>query len=530
MCVYNIDMLPKILTNELGKMILITEGDYKSILPIGEYKLHSDFLDKSFTTIVDIYSISNAFIIQTAAHLYIISNTKEIKIEFTGLVYRVLSNLIITKENDTYKLYDNSGNDIMFELPLTQTHWFSGDSCILKENTSYLFYENVQMPKKKIPDEIKIKCQLTMPDSDDNSFTISGLKKEYIYKLSIRNIINIYSIANNLFLLRTADSKLHFFDKNIIELSSNTDLVDPVDLVDLDQTHYYSLYATLLIQEKYTNDNYTFSFRYNPSYISLVTDGHILTVNSDKTEIINLIPAYPKNGIDNPSQLCLSISKYIQKIIYANRAIYTQNMKIKNILTIDTSNIIQDTDNNIYVLNLNETPIDKIKTNMIYNFQPYTEYKLDTFDKIFSLENYLFLESSSTAYAASAASTEYNIITFPNSHPHTDINFINWIYSANKAQNNAILSKLFTIDDPEYIYIKNLCNISETDNKHFFTLLSSFANKNYLTYTELEEIITKLISANQPVDYVKILSATNINKNIVLIASISFIFVCLLFY
>lgn len=519
MCVYNIDMLPKILTNELGKMILITDGDYKSILPLGEYKLHSDFLDKSFSTIVDIYSISNAFIIQTTANLYIISNSKEIKIVFTGSVYRVLSNFIITKENDTYKLYDNNGNDNIVEIPLTQTHWFSGDYCIVKEDSSYLFYENAQMPKKKIPDEIKIKCQLTIPDKDDNSFTIQGLTKEYTYNLSMRNIINIYSIDNNLFLFRTADSKLHFFDKNIIELSSNTNQVDPVDL---DKTHYYSLYATLLIQEKYKNDDYTFSFNYKPSYINLITYGHILTVNSDKTEIINLIPAYPKNGIDNPSQLCLSIARYIQKIIYANQAIYTQNMKIKNILTFDTANIIQDTDNNIYVLNINDTPIDEIKTKMIYNFQPYTEYKLDTFDKIFSLENYLFLENSST--------TEYNVITFPNLLlQNADINFINWIYSANKAQNNAILSKLFTIDDPEYIYIKNLCNISETDNKHFFTLLSSFANKNYLTYTEIDEITTKLISANQPVDYVKILSATNINKNIVLVVSISFIFICLLF-
>jgi hypothetical protein len=208
-------MLPKILTNELGKMILITDGDYKSILPLGEYKLHSDFLDKSFSTIVDIYSISNAFIIQTTAHLYIISNTKEIKIEFTGSVYRVLSNLIITKENDTYKLYDNNGNNNIAEIPLTQTHWFSGDYCIVKEDSSYLFYENAQMPKKKIPDEIKIKCQLTIPDKDDNSFTIQGLTKEYTYNLSMRNIINIYSIDNNLFLFRTADSKLHFFDKNI---------------------------------------------------------------------------------------------------------------------------------------------------------------------------------------------------------------------------------------------------------------------------------------------------------------------------
>ena len=511
-------MLPKILTNNLGKMILVTDGDYKIVLPIGEYKLHLDFLDKSLSTIVDIYSISNAFIIQTTTHLYILNiNNKEIKIEFTGSVYRVLSNLIITKENDTYKLYDIYGNDIIFEIPLTSKHWFSGDSCIVKENSSYLFYESVQMRKKKIPDEIKIKCQLTMPNSDDNSFTISGLKNEYTYCLSMRNIINIYSITKDLFLLQTNDSKFHFFDKNIIELSSNT---DPVDPVDLDQTHYYSLYATLLIQEKYTNDDYNFSFRYNPSYINLVTDDNILIVNNDKTEIINLIPAYPKNGIDNPSQLCLSIARYIQKIIYANQAIYTQNMKIKNILTFAANNVIQDNKNNIYVLSLNETPIDKIKTNMIYNFQPYTEYKLDTFNKIFSLENYLFLETSS------AASTEYNVITFPNSHPHSDINFINWIYSANKAYNNVILSKLFTIDDPEYIYIKNLCNISETNNKHFFTLLSSFANTNELTYLEIDKTITTLISAEQPVDYVKILSTTD--NNGLLILCISFIFVCFL--
>jgi hypothetical protein len=171
------------------------------------------------------------------------------------------------------------------------------------------------------------------------------------------------------------------------------------------------------------------------------------------------------------------------------------------------------------VLSLNETPIDEIKTKMIYNFQPYTEYKLDTFDKIFSLENYLFLENRSTA-------TEYNVITFPNSHPHAYINFINWTYSANKAQRSAVLSKLFTIDDPEYIYIKKLCDISETNNKHFFTLLSSFANKNELTYLEIDKTITTLISAEHPVDYVKIISTTD--NNGLLILCMSFIFICFL--
>ena len=506
-------MLPKILTNTLGKMILVTDGDYKTILPIGEYILHSDFLDKSLSTILDIYSISNAFIIQTTTHLYILTNNinKEIKIEFTGLIYRVLSNFIITKENDIYKLYDNNGNDNIVEIPLASKHWFSGDSCIVKEDKSYLVYDTPSSLSKKIPKEIQIKCQLSIPDNDDKSFTIYGLKKEYTYNLLMCNVVSIYSISDGLFLLQTNDSKFHFFDKNIIELSSNT------DLVDLDQTHYYSLYATLLIQEKYTSDNYTFSFSYNPSYIIIITDGHILIVNNNKSAIINLIPAYPKNGIDNPSQLCLSIARYIQKIIYANQAIYIQNMAIKNILTFAANNVIQDNKNNIYMLSLNETPIDEIKTKLIYNFQPYTEYKLDTFDKIFSLENYLFLETSSA---------EYNVITFPNSHPHTDINFKNWIYSANKAQGAAVLSKFFTIDDPEYIYIKKLCNISETDNKQFFTLLSSFANKNELTYEEIDKIIITLISANRPVDYVKILSTTD--NNDLLIFCISFIFVCFL--
>ena len=499
-------MLPKILTNTIGKMILVTDGDYKTILPIGEYILHSDFLDKSLSTILDIYSISNAFIIQTTTHLYILTNNinKEIKIEFTGLIYKVLSNFIITKENDIYKLYDNEGNDTIFEIPLASKHWFSGDSCIVKEDSSYLFYENAQMTKKKIPDKIQIKCQLTMPDINDNSF-------EYIYNLSMCNVVSIYSISDGLFLLQTNDSKYHFFDKNIVQLSSNT------NLVDLDQTHYYSLYVTLLIQEKYTSDDYTFSFSYNPSYINIITDGHILIVNNNKSAIINLIPAYPKHGIDNPSQICLSIARYIQKIIYANQAIYTQNMAIKKILTFAANNVIQDNKNNIYVLSLNETPIDEIKTKMIYNFQPYTEYKLDTVSKIFSLENYLFLETSSA---------EYNVITFPNSHPHTDINFKNWIYSANKAHGAAVLSKLFTIDDPEYMYIKKLCNISETDNKYFFTLLSSFANRNELTYEEIDKTIITLISANQPVDYVKILSTTD--NNGLLIFCISFIFVCFL--
>jgi hypothetical protein len=507
-------MLPKILANDLGKMIIVTDDEYKTILPIGEYKLHPDFLDISLSTIVDIYSISNAFIIQTTTHLYILSDSKEIKIAFTGSVYRVLSNLIITKENDTYKLYDNYGNDIIFEIPLTQPHWFSGDSCIVKENSSYLFYHNPFSLKNKIPDEIQIKCQLSIPDKDDNSFTIQGLTKEYTYNLSMRNIINIYSITNNLFLLETNDSKFHFFDKNIIELSSNT------NIIDLDQTHYYSLYATILIQQKYKNDDYTFSFNYNPSYINLITDGHILTVNNDKTAIINLIPIYPKNGIDNQSQLCLTIARYIQKIIYANQAIYKKNMAIKNILTITATNIIQDTNNDIYILNFIDNIIDQIGNRLIYNFQPYTEYKLDTVDKIFSLENYLFLETNSG---------EYNVITFPNINIQTSTNFLNWIYSTNKAQNNTILSKYFTIDDPEYICIKNICNISETDNKQFFDLLSSFANNNELTYREIDKTTTTLISANQPVDYVKILTATTVNNNIVIIVSIFFIFVCLLF-
>ena len=89
-----------------------------------------------------------------------------------------------------------------------------------------------------------------------------------------------------------------------------------------------------------------------------------------------------------------------------------------------------------------------------------------------------------------------------------------------------MLSKLFTIDDSEYICIKKLCNISETNNKYFFTLLSSFANKNELSYTEIDKTINILISANQPVDYVKILSTTD--NNSLLIFCISFIFVCFL--
>lgn len=508
-------MLPKILTNEIGKMIYLIEGDYKLILPIGEYILHSDFLDNPFLNIIDIYSISEAFIIQTNTHLYILNNTiKKIKIEFTGSVYKVLSNSFIIKENDIYKLYDKYGNNIIFDIPLTKTHWFSGDACIIKEDLSYIFYDSPFSFKKKIPDKIRIQSKLDIPKGDGTSFPIGGLNTDYTYSLSMCNIVSIYSITDGLFLVRTNDSKFHFFDKNIIELSANN------KVVDLDMTQYYSLYATMIIQGKYYtyNDNYTFSFNYDPSFINLVTTGHILIVNEEKTVIHNLIPNYPTDGINK--QLCLSAAQNIQKIIYANQTIYKQNIRIKNILTFDTLNVLQDNTNNIYLLNLNDTPIDEIQTKMIYNFQPYTEYKLDTVTNIFSVENYMFLDANKDY--------EYNVITFPNTNVSHSTNFVNWTYSINKAQISHILKKCFTKDDTEYICINKLCNISVSNNEKFFTLLSTFASINSLTYKEIDKILTTLITANadQQVDFVKILSPSN--NNSLLILGITFIFVCFL--
>ena len=520
-------MLPKVLTNDIGKMILVYDDtdDYKTILPLGEYILHPDFLDTQLSTIIDIYSISNAFIVQTHTNLYILSEIEPIKEDFTGVVYRVLNDSFIVKENDTYSLYDKYGINKDFNINMSYNHWFSGDCCIVKMDSSYLFYKTPTSIRYDISDEICIRYRLDVPE-EDYRICEQGLKKDNMYKLSMRDVVHIYSITQGLFLLQTRDLQYHFFDKNIVELSSNRSglpLSSPSEnnTINLDVDRYYSLYATLFIacynNDNYNNNKYTISFSYDPSYINLVTAGHILIVNHDKTSILNLIPNYPKDGI--ATDLCLSVAAYIQKIIYANQAIYTNKMLITNILTFDTLNLIQDNKNNIYVLSLIDTPIDRVTTDMIYNFQKYTEYKLEDVNTIFSVDMGLFLETTSG---------EYNMIAFPiitTAYNHT--NLVNWTYSANKSHDNKILSKYFTMDDSEYKCIKKLCNIKESDNNKFYTLLTSFANNNSLSYNTVEKKISSLLIAEKPTDFALILSDSGSNSRLIILG-ITFIFVCFL--
>ena len=368
-----------------------------------------------------VYSMDNAFIIETNDTFYFISKLKQEAINYKPfevftfndyfmLIYENITNYITKYDVKLYNVESyitNSSHLIItdFKYNNTSEYYISGNRLLVKNNNEYFFYKNITTESKKLsnieintyirPKENNLDYNCTNnpdnPDNPDNTDNydcyVLKMESNYTYSLVLDEIKEIIE-HNNGYIIIQNDNSIRLFNENI-EMNNNK-------TIELVATSYELLVSKLLYQD-ITFKGYDYnSIKYEVSraitsdkviqYNNLISPTFYITKFSFYIINNKKLYLFPFQLIDDYS-ICESPEIYIQRIIFANEYIALNNKNnINKIITNNYKNLCyfnyENNKNLIYKLNYFDNTFNNPNRNYNSPYPPLFPYLLTNISNI----------------------------------------------------------------------------------------------------------------------------------------------------